>query len=83
MILTGLSNPIKKLWEKISFHKHFKFTAENFLKKLRKNPNKGQISWLYTYISIFNIHYSYSYVRIATFNKLGWCHRWIRINTWK
>ena len=24
MILTDLSNAIKKLWEKISFHKHFK-----------------------------------------------------------
>ena len=24
MILTDLSNIIKKLWEKISFHKHFK-----------------------------------------------------------
>ena len=26
MILTDLSNTIKKLWEKISFHKHFNAT---------------------------------------------------------
>ena len=26
MILTDLSDTIKKLWEKISFHKHFKGT---------------------------------------------------------
>ena len=29
MILTDLSNTIKNLWEKISFHKHFKAQVAN------------------------------------------------------
>ena len=38
MILTDLSNTIKKLWEKISFHKHFKYKKSGAIFGLR-GPN--------------------------------------------
>ena len=33
MILLDLSNSIKKVWEKISFHKHFKQLAQKLAEK--------------------------------------------------
>ena len=42
MILTDLSNTIKTLWEKISFHKHFK-SPKFFLSKEHKYNSKKSV----------------------------------------
>ena len=48
MILTDLSNTIKKLWEKISFHKHFKLRCN-----VRQDPEAIVTQFIFFYTEAY------------------------------